>query len=213
MTGFESLGCTIRPSPERVRKEGAVPARGKTTMFVDNSNIFHGSRQAGWRIDAKKLHAKLEADGPIWQTFFFAAVSDPPRYNQTGFYKMLKNDLHYEMTVFPLGSRTAKCAKCGDIRRSFTEKGIDVALATKLLILASNRAFETAILVSGDKYYLETVNAAKSMGIRVEIVSGRRSLSLELTQKSCNDEIVLHDFLAPFKKHLTEPHATRFMAH
>ena len=55
-----------------------MPARGKTIMFVDNSNIFHGSRQAGWRIDAKKLHTKLEADGPIWQTFFFAAVSDPP---------------------------------------------------------------------------------------------------------------------------------------
>jgi hypothetical protein len=40
-------------------------ARGKTIMFIDNSNIFHGSRLAGWRIDAKKLHAKLEADGPI----------------------------------------------------------------------------------------------------------------------------------------------------
>ena len=177
-----------------------MPSRGKTIMFIDNSNIFHGSRQAGWRIDAKKLHAKLEADGPIWQTFFFAAVSDPPRYNQTGFYKMLKNDMHYEMTVFPLGTKTIKCAKCNNTRRSYTEKGIDVALATKLLVLANNRAFETAILVSGDKDYLETVKAVKSMGMRVEIVSWKRSLSQELAQESSKNAIVLDDIRADIEK-------------
>jgi uncharacterized LabA/DUF88 family protein len=177
-----------------------MPPRGKTIMFIDNSNIFHGSQQAGWRIDAKKLHAKLETDGPIWQTFFFAAVSDPPRYNQTGFYKMLKNDMHYEMTVFPLGTKTIKCAKCSNIRRSYTEKGIDVALATKLLVLANNRAFETAILVSGDKDYLETVKAVKSMGMRVEIVSWKRSLSQELAQESSKNAIILDDIRADIEK-------------
>ena len=35
-------------------------SRGKAIMFIDNSNIFHGSKAAGWRIDAKKLHAFLE---------------------------------------------------------------------------------------------------------------------------------------------------------
>jgi uncharacterized LabA/DUF88 family protein len=175
-------------------------ARGKTIMFIDNSNIFHGSRQAGWRIDAKKLHAKLEADGPIWQTFFFAAVSDPPRYNQTGFYKMLKNDLHYEMTVFPLGNKTIKCHKCGDLRRSYTEKGIDVALATKLLVLANNRAFETALLVSGDKDYLETVKAVKALGLRVEVVSWRRSLSQELRDESSRNVILLDDLKTEIEK-------------
>jgi len=177
-----------------------MPARGKTIMFVDNSNIFHGSRQAGWRIDAKKLHAKLEADGPIWQTFFFAAVSDPPRYNQTGFYKMLKNDLHYEMTVYPLGTKTVRCNQCGDRRRTYTEKGIDVALATKLLILATNRAFETAILVSGDKDYLETVKAVKNLGMRIEIVSWRGSLSQELGQESSRNVIFLDDLRAEIEK-------------
>ncbi len=169
-------------------------------MFIDNSNIFHGSKQAGWRIDAKKLHAKLEADGPIWQTFFFAAVTDPPRYNQTGFYKMLKNDLHYEMTIFSLGSKTVRCDQCGDTRRSYTEKGIDVALATKLLVLANNRAFETAILVSGDKDYLETVKAVKSMGMRVEVVSWKRSISQELAQESSKNVVFLDDIRAEIER-------------
>lgn len=167
--------------------------RGKTIMFVDNSNVFHGSRQAGWRIDAKRLHTALEKAGPIWQTFFFAAVSDPPRYSQTNFYKMLKAELHYEMTVLPLGHKTVSCTKCGDKRYVYTEKGIDVALSTKLLLLAHNRAFETAILLSGDKDYLETVQAVKNMGLRVEIVSWRQSLSKELGNESSSCVIYLDD--------------------
>jgi len=167
--------------------------RGKTIMFVDNSNIFHGSRQAGWRVDAKKLVAKLEQAGPIWQTFFFAAVSDPPRYSQTNFYKMLKTELHFEMTVLPLGHKTVSCKKCGDHRHVYTEKGIDVGLSTKLLLLAHNRAFETAILLSGDKDYLETVQAVKNMGLRVEIVSWRQSLSKDLAEESSSGVIFLDD--------------------
>jgi hypothetical protein len=68
-------------------------------MFIDNSNIFKGSVRAGWRLDAKKLHERIARDGEIWQTFFFAATTDPPRYSQTNFYKMLKADLHYETVV------------------------------------------------------------------------------------------------------------------
>lgn len=167
--------------------------RGKGIMFIDNSNIFHGSRQAGWRLDAKKLHGFLEKGGPIWQTFFFAAVSDPPRYSQTNFYKMLKTELHYEMTVLPLGHKTITCKKCGDKRYVYTEKGIDVALSTKLLLLAHNRAFETAILLSGDKDYLETVQAVKNVGLRVEIVSWRASLSKELGNESSSGVVYLDD--------------------
>ena len=167
--------------------------RGKTILFVDNSNIFQGSRNAGWRVDAKRLFKKLEEKGPIWQTFFFAAVTDPPRYSQTGFYKMLKQELHFETTILPLGKKTLRCNKCGDMRTTYTEKGVDVALATKLLVLANNRAFDTAILLSGDKDYLETVKAVKAQGLRVEIVSWRGSLSRDLADESSSTVIYLDD--------------------
>jgi hypothetical protein len=44
--------------------------RGRTIVFIDNSNVFHGQRTAGWRIDARKLHQFLEREGEIWQAFF-----------------------------------------------------------------------------------------------------------------------------------------------
>jgi uncharacterized LabA/DUF88 family protein len=113
---------------------------------------------------------------------------------------MLKNDLHYEMTVFPLGHKTVRCKECGDSRHSYTEKGIDVALATTMLALANNRAFETAILVSGDKDYLETVKAVKQLGMRVEVVSWKRSLSQDLAKESSRNVILLDDLKAEIEK-------------
>ncbi len=167
--------------------------RGKTIMYFDNSNVFHSQRQAGWRIDAKRLFEKLQERGAIWQTHFFAAVSDPPRFAQENFYRILKNDLHWETSIFPLGQRTQRCRKCGESWRSPAEKGVDVALATKMLTHAMNRAFDTAILVSGDKDYLETVKIIKGYGLRVEIVAFRDSLSHELAEESSAPVLYLDD--------------------
>lgn len=155
--------------------------------------MFHGQRLAGWRIDAVKFHKYLETAGDVWQVYFFAAVSDPPRYSQTAFYRRLKDQLHWEPVVFLLGSKTAKCTNCNTIRRPFTEKGVDVAIATKMLTHAINRAFETAILVSGDKDYLDTVRTVKNMGLRVEIASFRNSLSQELAAESSAPVLCFND--------------------
>jgi len=170
--------------------------RGKTIVFFDNSNIFHGQKREGWRIDAKKLMAKLEAGGPVWQVHFFAAVTDPPRYQQTNFYRMLKEQLHWETNVFSLGTRTVRCDGCGATRRTYVEKGVDVAVASKMLTLANNRAYETAILCSGDKDYLETVRFIKNLGLRVEIVSFRRSLAHDLANESSCPVLYLDDVRA-----------------
>jgi len=167
--------------------------RGRTIVFIDNSNVFHGARTAGWRIDAKKLHAYLEREGDIWQAFFFASVTDPPRYQQTGFYKFMKNEMRYEVQLFTLGEKTLHCKKCSNSWRTYVEKGVDVALATRLLVLANNRAFDTAILVAADKDYLETVRAVKGNGLRVEIVAWRGTISPEMEAESSRPVIYLDD--------------------
>ncbi len=169
-------------------------------MYFDNSNIFQGQKREGWRIDAEKLMARIEKDGPIWQVHFFAAVTDPPRYQQTNFYKMLKERLHWETHVLPLGSKTVRCEKCGDVRRAYTEKGVDVAIPSRMLTHAINRAFETAVVVSGDKDYLETVKVIKNMGLRVEVISFRRSLSQELANESSAPALILDDIRAEIER-------------
>jgi uncharacterized LabA/DUF88 family protein len=151
--------------------------RGKTIAFIDNSNVFKGQQKAGWRIDVEKLHRYLEKNGGLWQVFFFASATDPPRFQQTNFYNFLKNKMRYEVKLYSLGRKTINCKKCGQSTVVYAEKGADVGVATKLLVLANNRAFETAILVAGDRDYLETVQAVKAQGLRVEIMAWRGSIS------------------------------------
>jgi uncharacterized LabA/DUF88 family protein len=55
-------------------------------------------------------------------------------------------------------------------------------------------------LVSGDKDYLETVKAVKPLGMRVEIVSWKRSLSQELAKESSRNVILLDDLKAEIEK-------------
>jgi uncharacterized LabA/DUF88 family protein len=170
--------------------------RGRTVVFIDNSNVFHGQQKAGWRIDVKRLHDYLEREGEIWQTFFFASVTDPPRYEQTGFYRFIKNEMRYEVLLFTLGRKTIECRKCGHARVVPVEKGVDVALATKLLTLANNRAFDTAILVAADKDYLDTVRAVKGNGLRVEIVAWRGTISAEMEAESSCRVVYFDDIRA-----------------
>jgi uncharacterized LabA/DUF88 family protein len=153
----------------------------------------------------------LEKPGDIWQVYFFAAVNDPPRYSQTAFYQRLKNALHGETVIFPLGSKTVRCKKCNVARRTPTEKGVDVAIATKMLTHAINRAFETAILLSGDKDYLETVRTVKNMGLRVEVVSFRNSLSQELAAESSAPVVYLDDIRSSIELSVPEPEVDQFI--
>jgi len=174
--------------------------RGRTIVFIDNSNVFSGQLNAGWRLDARKLKDYLERSGKLWQVFFFASVTDPPRYQQTGFYEMLRRDLRWEVELFLLGRKTTKCTQCGHVKQVPVEKGVDVAVATKMLTLAHNRAFDTAVLVSGDKDYLQTVRGVKSLGLRVEIVSWRISLSRDLAVESSGPVIYLEDIRAEIER-------------
>jgi uncharacterized LabA/DUF88 family protein len=167
--------------------------RGKTICFIDNSNVFHGQQGAGWKIDWQKFLGEMEKAGPVWQTYFFASEDDPPRALQTAFYQLLRNRLRWEVILFKLGQKTVSCKKCGNSEVVPTEKGVDIGLATKMMILGTNRAYETALLVAGDKDYLETVRFIKNLGLRIEIVSWRNALSGDLRSESSAPVVYLDD--------------------
>jgi uncharacterized LabA/DUF88 family protein len=177
-----------------------VNNRGKTICFIDNSNIFHGQQGAGWRIDWEKFSDYLGQGEEVWQTYFFASEQDPPREEATKFYSFLKEHLRWEVSIYTLGKKTIKCNNCDCVATVFAEKGVDIGLATKMLTLGMNRAYETAILVAGDRDYLETVKFIKGLGLRVEIVSWRSGLSDELAAESSAPITFLDDLRRKVEK-------------
>lgn len=176
-----------------------IKGRGKTICFIDNSNVFSGQLKE-WRFDWEKFESKLGEKGEIWQTHFFASENDPPRAMQTDFYKFLRNNLRWEIHIYDLGRRTTKCTLCKNTDTVKAEKGVDVGLATKMLTLGVNRAYDTAILVSGDKDYLETVQFIKNQGLRVEVIGWKYSMSSDLARESSSEVIYFDDIKTDIEK-------------
>ena len=165
--------------------------RGKTIVFIDDSNVFHGGRNAGWRVDWNRFDKYLEKIGPVWQVYYFASRHEPPRDEEMAFFDHIKEDLRWEVHLYELGRRTVRCDNCSHTEVVPTEKGVDVGLAIKMLTLATNQAFETAILVAGDRDYLETVKYVKGLGLRVEVIAWRSALSGDLEVESSEPVVYL----------------------
>jgi uncharacterized LabA/DUF88 family protein len=168
--------------------------RGKTICFIDDANVFHGGRQAGWRVDWARFDKYLERTGPVWQVYYFASRHEPPNDDEMSFFNFLKEELRWEVALYELGRRTVRCDNCGHTEVVPTEKGVDVGLAIKMLTLATNQAFETALLVAGDRDYLETVKFVKGLGLRVQVMAWKRALSDDLEIES-SDPVVYLDSL------------------
>ncbi len=59
------------------------------------------------------------------------------------------------------------CPHCATALTSAAEKGVDAALVTDLLSLAWQRAYDVAILVSGDADYIPAIEYVQSQGLKV----------------------------------------------
>lgn len=167
--------------------------RGKTICFIDNANIFHGQQHSGWRVDWEKFADFLSRNGEIWQTYFFASQNDPPTPQEENFFSFLREKLRWEVSLYSLGKKTLTCANCNHTHTSPTEKGVDIGLATKMLMLGINQAYETAILVAGDRDYLETVKFLKGLGLRVEVIAWRNAVSDALAAESSAPVVYFDD--------------------
>lgn len=74
--------------------------------------------------------------------------------------------------------RELKDLRTGEKKRK--EKGVDVALATDVLSMAWEDAFDVAVLISGDADYAGAVGKVLSKGKNVEVMAFRGTLSEEL---------------------------------
>jgi uncharacterized LabA/DUF88 family protein len=59
------------------------------------------------------------------------------------------------------------CSSCGATLMTSAEKGVDAALVTDLLSLAWQRAYDVAVLVSGDADYIPAVEYVQEQGLKV----------------------------------------------
>ncbi|MBI5887787.1 MAG: NYN domain-containing protein [Deltaproteobacteria bacterium] len=120
---------------------------------------------------------KLSVGRKLIRTYYYNVPVDqneaPEKYkNQQKFFQMLDRVPYMETTLGKLvqRERTNTCSKCHnkDFIIFRTEKGIDVNIATDMLIMGFKNLYDTAILISGDGDFDKAIKGVKDMGKHVE---------------------------------------------
>lgn len=141
----------------------------KVIVFIDGSNIFHEARRKNFKIDYYKLVTELVGNRILVRPYFYTSIKIPQNSAQYKFHQALK---HQGFTVI-----TKPLKKRNDL---WIEKGIEIAIATDILIMAFRDLYDTAILVSGDHDFVPIIDEVKRLGKRMEVAAFDSTIAFEL---------------------------------
>ena len=149
----------------------------RVAIFIDGSNLYHALRSNLRRYDLNfaNFANKLCGERRLFRVYYYNVLQEPGQRaeghrEQQDFLNALRETPYLEVR---LGS--TKLAQGIPV-----EKGIDVMLATDLLLFAWNNLYDVAVLVSGDSDFAYALQAVKNMGKHVEVAYFESNVSKDL---------------------------------
>ena len=146
-----------------------MPGDDKVNVYIDGSNLYHSLRTAVGRsnLDFQAFAAKLVGERRLQRIYYYNAAVDqlrePDQYrSQQSFFDALRRVNYLELKFGRLVYRDSPTVRY--------EKGIDVKIATDMLVHGYRANYDVAILVSGDTDFVDAVQAVKDLGRHVEVV-------------------------------------------
>ena len=165
-------------------------ASDRVSVYIDGSNLYHALSQLGRRdLDFGLFAAKLTDKRRLVRTYYYNAPIDqtkePKRYiEQQRFFQALK-------TVPYLELRLGRLIYQGWPNVSPHEKGVDIKIATDMLVHGFRGNYNTAILVSGDNDFEDALQGIKDLGLHVEVALFGQRTSQRLREVA--DEVIFLD--------------------
>ena len=149
----------------------------RAMIFWDYSNFSAGLRLmnpgAGSQIlkdfDMEAFCARLGEDQDLIRVYFVGSAASE------------SDGVH---RFFNAVDRTPRFYVKEFMRRGHGEKQVDVYLATQMVALAYENAYDIAYLISGDEDFAPAIELVQAKGKIVVAVSFQRSLSDELSRKA-----------------------------
>lgn len=125
----------------------------------------------GIRIDYEKLKEKLCGGKKILGSIFYAGISAKPYPKKRKFLKYIEK-AGFVIQSLPFDPVSNK------------QKGVDVLIYKDIIELAREDAFDKAILVSGDKDFVEIIRTLKALKKQIEIWSFKKSIAKKLIEEA-----------------------------
>jgi len=151
----------------------------QVAVFIDGSNLYHALRENLGRTDVNfaEFVRKLCGTRRLLRTYYYNVLQEqaqnPEGYReQQDFLEAMRKNPYLEV-------RLGRTKMHQGIQ---VEKGIDIMLATDLLMYGFNGLYDVAILVSGDGDFAYALQTAKNMGKHVEVAYFERNVSKDLQE-------------------------------
>lgn len=151
--------------------------KGKASVFIDASNVYHSYKKLGWKIDFRKLLDYLKQEADLQKIYYYTA-RDLNFAKQTKFLNFL------EMIGYKVRSKNIKFIKNKNKKAEkekdgFFKGNLDVELTMD--ILETKNDYDTLILVSGDSDFEPLLQLMKmKYRKRCLVMATKHSVSIEL---------------------------------
>ncbi|MDY6790250.1 MAG: NYN domain-containing protein [Thermodesulfobacteriota bacterium] len=148
----------------------------KVMIFVDGSNLLRGvGQEIGKKIDSVKpnddeLHLSAMIVNTLWSRLSndaFVGSVDGRVVRRYWFGSFVGGDQQEQRIKKCLRKSNFEPVLFKKLKAKGKEKRVDIAIARELLINASNRNMDIAILVAGDEDYVDLVQDIKRYGVRI----------------------------------------------
>lgn len=152
----------------------------RVMVFMDHSNFYLALRAAmpaaqastPWRFDYAAFVGALVGSDDLIRTYLAGSFKDMPDHPDPArkFFHAVDGSPQVYVKLFE--------------RREGGEKQVDVYLATQMVALAYENAYDLAYLVSGDEDFCPALELVQQKGKLVVAASFKQPLSQELTLKA-----------------------------
>ena len=158
--------------------------KNKVMIFIDGSNLYHVLIKNCGRSDLKFLDFANKLTGPkrrLEKIYYYNV-----RQELQGKIKIPEEQQKFLTSLHKISKLEVKLGIWKEQNGSIVEKGVDVMLATDLVLHAVKNNFDTAIIVSGDGDFFPAMETVKKEGKRVEVAAFESNISREATASSNN---------------------------
>lgn len=160
-------------------------SKERVIIFIDHANVFKNLELVGGRIDWDKFKQELKKGSHLVGTLIYTGVPSPIPSNQQKFIKYLER-VKYTLRQVPIQESPS-----GEKH----QKGVDILMFADIVNLAEEDAYDKAIIVSGDRDFVEAVRILKRIKKKYEIWSFKRSLAKELKKVAGINNVYFIDYI------------------
>lgn len=149
--------------------------KGRTSVFIDASNVYHSYKRLKWKIDFRKFLEYLKKESNLTGVYYYTA-RDLSSNKQTRFLNFM------EMIGYAVRSKKVKFIKDKKFqaeRDGFFKGNLDVELTID--VLETKDRYDTIILVSGDSDFEPLLQLMKMRyKKRCLVMATKYNISIEL---------------------------------